>query len=133
LRPDWRFDVLDNQIKSEANFQFYLRYRFSRTTRTSSSCSSCCVRPALAAVECIIPPNLDRQPMTVTSGVNPSTTKGFHVFRVAVAWLSERLPLPDRLCDQELVFFHAASDDCFHLPACCVPNRVEKEKSFCCD
>lgn len=81
------------------------------------------MRPALAVVEDTSP----GRSTTASSATIPWTARDFHVCRVAVVWRNERLPSLDHLCDQELVSSHAASDDCFHLPACCVPNRVEKE------
>jgi hypothetical protein len=76
LRPDRGFDVRGNQNKTEANF--HLRYRFSRTARMSSFCSSCCVRLASAVVE---DTNPDR-PTTAFFGANSLTAKGFHACRV---------------------------------------------------
>lgn len=67
--------------------------------------------------------------MTASSEASlASRARCCHAFPVVVASLSEQLLSLDRPCDLALAFFHAASSDCFHLQACCVPNRVEIEQ-----
>lgn len=118
---------------SKLNYGIHLRYRFSRTARTSSSCSSCCVRLASAVAADTSP----GRPTTASSGASPSTARCCHAFRAAVALPSEQLPSPGRPCGPALASFRAASSDCFHRPACCVPNRSKtaeqrgEKKSFC--
>lgn len=90
----------------------------------SSSCSFCCERPASALVEGTSP---DRS--TASSGATPWTARCCHAFRVAAVLLSERWPLPDP-CVPGLASFPFVSSGHFHLPACCVPNRVERKWDF---